>query len=204
MSKAYYVTEIFYAPQGEGGRAGEPSIFIRFRGCNMACDIEPGPRSPGGFRCDTDFSSGKSMGLNDIYERVKEASDRCKWIVLTGGEPAQQVDTLFIDYFKNRGFKLAIESNGTIALPEGLDWICISPKTAEHAVKQLTANEVKYVRSYDQCIPVPACKSELKYVSPAFDGHGLEQKNLEWCLKLIQENPEWRLSVQFHKLWRCR
>jgi len=203
MSKnEYWVSEIFYSLQGEGGRAGEPSIFIRFRGCNMACDIAPGPKSPGGFACDTEFASGRMLTLAEIHNEV--AKYNCQWLVLTGGEPGLQVDDQFIWHFHQYGYKIAIESNGSIELPKNLDWITISPKVAEHAIKQLTATEVKYVRAQGQGIPVPAVTAELKYISPAFSGHGLDRDTLDWCIKLCLENPEWRLSVQNHKTWQVR
>jgi 7-carboxy-7-deazaguanine synthase len=197
--KKYKINEIFYSLQGEGGRAGEPSIFVRFSNCNQTCIVETH-----GFDCDTEFLSGKEMNLDEIDQSIQQDGNNCRWLVLTGGEPGLQLDTDFIKHFKKKGYKLAIETNGTIKLPAGLDWITVSPKVAEHALKQKTATEVKYVRSHGQQIPAPSCKSEIKYISPAWSTEGLERKNLEWCIKLCQENPDWRLSCQQHKWWQIR
>lgn len=205
IEKLYGITEIFYSLQGEGGRAGEPSIFIRFSGCNMACDMEPGPKSPGGFMCDTEFVSKRMMSRAQILAYCKEIAPDCKWVVFTGGEPGLQLDLSLVNGFRSMGYLLAIETNGTVNVDElQLDWICVSPKVAEHAVKQLVAHEVKYVRSKGQGIPVPACKAPMQWISPAFSAHELVKDNLEWCIKLCLENPEWRLSVQNHNLWKLR
>jgi organic radical activating enzyme len=197
--KTYKINEIFYSLQGEGGRAGEPSIFVRFSKCNETCKIETH-----GFDCDTEFISGTEMTLNQIETAIDELASKCKWLVLTGGEPALQVDTEFINFFKNLGYKLAIETNGSIALPGGIDWITVSPKVAEHALRQKTASEVKYVRAHGQALPEPLCKAELKYISPAWSADGLERRHLDWCIKLCENNPEWRLSCQQHKWWQVR
>lgn len=202
--KKYKINEIFYSLQGEGIRAGEPSFFVRFSNCNMQCDLEPGKLSPGGFRCDTEFKSGRKMSIEEIREFLLDLNRQCEWIVLTGGEPGLQVDEYLISSLHTFGYKLAIETNGTIALPEGLDHITVSPKCAEHALKQLTATEVKYVRRYGQGIPVPSCNAKYKMISPGFDDHKLDEKNLEWCIQLCKENPEWRLSVQLHNIWGVR
>ena len=177
----------------------KPSIFVRFSNCNQTCTVETH-----GFDCDTEFLSGKEMTIEEIQQIIADLNHACKWLVLTGGEPGLQLDSNFIKHFKNNGYKFAIETNGTIELPSGLDWITVSPKVAEHAIKQKTATELKYVRAYGQEIPVPVCKSELKYISPAWSPEGLDKKNLDWCIKLCQENPDWRLSCQQHKWWQIR
>lgn len=200
----YRINEIFYSLQGEGGRAGHPSFFLRFSGCNMECQLEAGPKSPGGFDCDTEFRSGTVMTVEQIVERMKQLNRDCKWIVLTGGEPGLQVVPSLIDHLHSFGYKLAIESNGSIALPPGLDWITISPKVAEHCVRQSFATEVKYVRAKGQGIPRPTCKADLQYISPAWSGHGLDKENLDWCIQLCRDNPDWNLSLQQHKIWSVR
>ena len=197
--KTYKINEIFYSLQGEGGRAGEPSIFVRFSKCNETCKVETH-----GFDCDTEFISGTDMTLEQIQAAIAGLASTCKWIVLTGGEPGLQVDADFIKFFKTLGYKFAIETNGTIELPAGIDWITVSPKVAEHALRQKFASEVKYVRAHGQGIPEPLCKAELKYISPAWSADGLEKKNLEWCIKLCEEHPNWRLSCQQHKWWQIR
>lgn len=210
--KTYQINEVFYSLQGEGVRAGTPNVFVRFSKCNLACDIEPGPKSPGGWSCDTEFASGRKLTLTEIREWVEKCSKECKWIICTGGEPGLQVDKEFIDYFQMAGYKLAIETNGTVKLPfaikevDGievednlLDWITLSPKVAEHAVKQLWAHELKYVRNFGQGIPKPAATADHYIISPGFDGDRLDPETLKWCIDLVKEHPQWRLSVQQHK-----
>lgn len=126
------------------------------------------------------------------------------WLILTGGEPGLQVDRELIDYFHARGVKLAIETNGSVKLPDGLDWITVSPNVAEHAIKQTTAHEVKYVRGDGQPIPKTVVEAQHYLLSPAFDGTLTVQRHVEWCIKLCKENPRWRLSPQLHKLWKAR
>ena len=197
--KTYRINEIFYSLQGEGVRAGEPSLFLRFSGCNETCTIQTH-----GFDCDTEFVSGRDMTSEEILEVFKELSSDCKWVILTGGEPALQLDEALITFLKSHGYKLAIETNGSIELPEGLDWITVSPKVAEHAIRQLVADEVKYVRGYGQALPKTVVKATHKLISPAFNGNGLDKKTLDWCIKLVEESPQWRLSVQQHKVWSIR
>lgn len=202
--KQYTVNEIFFSLQGEGMRAGTANIFTRFTGCNLKCDIEPGPLSPGGFACDTEFASGRKMTAEEIVEFSRKLSPTCNWMILTGGEPGLQLDMPLLDYLHGSGYKVAIETNGTIALPPSIDWITLSPKVAEHAVKQLTAHELKYVRGLGQAVPRPAATADHKLISPAFEGNDLDQDVLRWCTNLVKENPEWRLSCQLHKMWRVR
>lgn len=214
--KTYKINECFYSLQGEGMRAGTANVFVRFTGCNLACDLEPGPKSPGGFACDTEFASGRALTLEQLWEWMQEAVSIATgipretgrtwrgWIILTGGEPGLQVDHDLIHYFHSLGCKLAIETNGTVELPEGLDWITLSPKVAEHAVKQLRAHEVKYVRGYGQAVPKPAATADHYLLSPAFEGGQVDQRTMDWCVRLCLENPSWRLSLQTHKFLKVR
>ncbi len=236
--KTYMINEIFYSLQGEGMRAGTANVFVRFSGCNMRCDIEPGPKSPGNFACDTEFASGVHMTLEEIeaaasklVEPVVDGASMVRghrpWQVLTGGEPGLQVDERYCQFMRERGWKLAIETNGSVELPRVrgredeadptlsfycggasgggmLDWITVSPKVAEHAIRQKVAHEVKYVRGPNQGIPKPVCKAEYQLISPAFNGMQLEPDALAHCIHLVKRHPEWRLSVQAHKAWRVR
>jgi organic radical activating enzyme len=129
--RGYVVNEIFYSLQGEGVRAGTPNLFLRLSRCNLACKVETH-----GFDCDTEFESGRSMALDDIVAELRQLSANCDWVILTGGEPALQVDAEMIDGLHAGGFKLAVETNGSIELPSGIDWITVSPKVAEHAIRQ--------------------------------------------------------------------
>ena len=195
----YTVNEVFLTVQGEGLRCGTANVFLRFTACNLRCAVEPGEKSPGGFDCDTEFASGRSVGLEELTQWVKDEAGSCRWIVLTGGEPGLQVDKELIDAFHAEGFKLAIETNGSIALPDGIDWITVSPKVAEHCIRQLVAHEVKYVRAHGQSIPRTVVAAENYLISPAFDAQQANQRNLSWCLELVKTNPSWRMSLQQHK-----
>ncbi len=228
----YRINEMFYSVQGEGMRAGTANVFVRFSGCNMECREEAGPKSPGGFDCDTEFVSGKVMNLDEIHreavriseewtgmeavgedERVSLDDGNRPWQILTGGEPGLQVDISYCEIMHRKGWNLAIETNGSIDLPHIgtgqlddylLDWITVSPKVAEHAVRQLVAHEVKYVRGAGQAIPKPKCNARHQLISPVFNGMQLDQDSMETCLWLVKANPPWRLSVQAHKAWRVR
>lgn len=195
----YVVNEIFYSLQGEGVRAGTPNLFLRLSRCNLECKVETH-----GFDCDTEFESGRPLTLDEIVEGLRQLSDACGWIVLTGGEPALQVDRELIDGLHAAGYKLAIETNGSLELPAGIDWITVSPKVAEHALRQRTANEVKYVRAYGQAVPRTMVKADHYLISPAFEGDHVDARTLDWCIRLCKENPPWQLSVQLHKLWKVR
>lgn len=195
----YLVNEIFYSLQGEGVRAGTPNLFLRLAKCNLACKVETH-----GFDCDTEFESGRRMTLEEIVAELRQLSTTCGWVILTGGEPALQADRELIDGLHAAGYKLAIETNGSFELPEGIDWITVSPKVAEHAIRQRRADEVKYVRGYGQGIPQTAVEAGHYLVSPAFDGAEVDPRTLDWCIRLCRDNPPWRLSVQQHKLWKVR
>jgi organic radical activating enzyme len=195
----YFVNEIFYSLQGEGVRAGTPNLFVRFGRCNLACAKETH-----GFDCDTEFESGRWLTGDEIVAELRTLSPDCRWIVLTGGEPALQVDAELIDRLHAAGYQLAIETNGSVELPPGLDWITVSPKVAEHAIRQRAAQEVKYVRGHGQAIPKTVVEAEHYLLSPAFEGNEVDPRALDWCIRLCKENPPWRLSVQLHKLWRVR
>jgi len=185
------VNEIFYSIQGEGYRAGEASIFIRLTDCDQTC----------GF-CDTEFESGIELSAKELLAKIKEYP--CKWIVWTGGEPTLQLDLWIVDFFKNAGYSQAIETNGNNKCPEGIDWVCVSPKVAEHVVEKNFpdgVDELRYVRHANQlAVPKPKVKSKHLYLSPRFDGNEMNQKNLKKCVNLVLENPEWKLSLQNHKL----
>jgi 7-carboxy-7-deazaguanine synthase len=195
----YRVNEIFYSLQGEGVRAGTPNLFLRFSRCNLACTVETH-----GFDCDTEFESGRWMTPAEILAEFRQLSSACDWVILTGGEPALQVDRELIDALHEAGYKLAIETNGSLELPEGIDWITVSPKVAEHAIRQRRANEVKYVRGHGQAVPQTVVEAGHYLISPAFEGMEVDPRALDWCIRLCKENPPWRLSVQQHKLWRVR
>lgn len=210
--RSYFVVEIFRSLQGEGVRAGCPSIFVRFAGCNVNCRVQTH-----GFDCDTDHAHGKRYSAQEIVAacRALAVADE-EWIVLTGGEPLLQIDVSLLSALVGGGFKLAIETNGTVALgpmAEFIDWICVSPKTPDAQVLQRSADEVKFVVKAGD--PLPATKVMAKHylLSPAWevDVKGdplspgrLPSRNLEHAITLALTHPQWRISTQQHKLWRIR
>jgi len=201
----YMINEVYRTIQGEGIRSGTANVFVRFSGCNMKCAMEEGPLSPGGFDCDTEFVSGRKVSLDQLEKWIIDESKGCNSIVATGGEPGLQLDLEFVERMHKAGFQIAVETNGSIDMSNlNLDWICVSPKVAEHAIRQLVAHEVKYVRAYGQGIPKPSCQATYKLISPATNGLLFDKRSLEWCQQLVLDNPEWRLSVQYHKIWSIR
>lgn len=203
VSKTYRINEIFASIQGEGAMIGTPMIFIRFSGCNQKCRKETH-----GFDCDTEFASWRTLTAEDIRCAVRAVGgleEEVDWAILTGGEPALQVDLDLLTTLKDDGWKIAIETNGSIELPWFIfDWVTVSPKVVEHSIRQKFADEVKYVRGYGQGIPKPACEATNKILSPAFNGMELDEKAVAWCIRLAKENPEWRVIPQMHKLLGIR
>lgn len=191
------VSEVFYSLQGEGGRVGRPSIFIRLSGCKAkhACAAL-------GVKCDTEFESGFDIEPDELIERISKFPG--KEIVWTGGEPTDQLTADIVALFKEKGYYQAIETSGLNPVPEGIDYICISPKVAEHIVKKnfpFEVDELRYVRHSGQAIPEPSVKAKRYFLSPHFDGYNLNEENLRHCIDLCLKNPNWNLSVQTHKIW---
>lgn len=199
MTKTYRVNEIFYSVQGEGVRAGTAAVFVRFSGCNLRCRKETH-----GFDCDTEFDSGRCMNGLAILNEAERIAGTCRSVIFTGGEPTLQLDDYLVDAFKENGWFTAVETNGTNPVPARVDWISCSPKSAEHALRIKTASELRYVRGYGQAIPKPRIAAPHLLISPAFKGADLDPEAVAWCLHLVQENPEWRLSLQTHKLLNVR
>jgi organic radical activating enzyme len=197
--KHYSINEMFYSLQGEGMRAGTANVFVRFAGCNLTCKLETH-----GFDCDTEFSGGRSYSASELETEMKRIGGKCRNAILTGGEPLLQVDPELILVLRNAGWYLAVETNGTQEVPSGIHWVTCSPKVAEHAVRVVQADEVKYVRHAGQALPKPRCEAQHYLLSPAFTPDGVDRDSLLWCIKLVKENPIWRLSVQQHKAWSIR
>jgi organic radical activating enzyme len=201
--KTYATNEVFYSLQGEGIRAGEPSVFVRFAGCNLTCRLDTH-----GFDCDTEFVSGRKLTAREIVAESRARGGGCRWIVFTGGEPLLQLDAALLEEVRQAGYRVAVETNGTIELSDDvearIDWIVCSPKVAEHALRLRRCHELRYVRHPGQAIPRPRIVADHHLVSPAWTAAGLPREHLDWCIRLCQENPGWRLSVQLHKLWGIR
>lgn len=191
------VSEVFYSPQGEGARAGSANVFVRFQGCDLAC----------GF-CDTDFASGERLTAPQLAERVARLMPAPRAVILTGGEPTLQYDQELHDALRGVGVEtIAIETNGGTKPKAPVDWVSCSPKVAEHVVARNFpdgVSELRYVRHAGQPLPQPSVAAQHYYLSPQFNGDRLDRESLEWCVRLVKEVPRWKLSVQFHKLWRVR
>jgi 7-carboxy-7-deazaguanine synthase len=189
------VNEIFYSLQGEGARKGSANIFVRFAHCNLKCDF-----------CDTEFESYRELAVEELLDECKRFP--CKNILFTGGEPLLQLTKEVVEYFKKAGYYLAVETNGTIVPPKGLDWITVSPKTAEHVLvrrfRGVHVDELKYVRNRSQGVPKPLLKADHYFISPEFNGDYPNTENIAHCIRLVKENPQWKLSLQEHKLLRIR
>lgn len=186
------VNEIFYSLQGEGGRSGEPSIFIRLTKCNLSCSF-----------CDTDFANGDEMTLEEILEVIE--CYPCKWIIWTGGEPTIQLKDEYLAFFKERGYKQAIETNGTRRVPSLIDYISCSPKQHyNETIKERipSVNEIRMPIAVGDEVPDVSIfpKADNYFLSPIFDGDKINMENVSYCIELIKSNPEWRLSLQMHKL----
>jgi len=201
---SYRVNEIFYSIQGEGAQTGIPYVFLRLSGCNLSCsrDVE-------GFDCDTEFVSGKDMSTEEILEALSAlrggAVPPGSWVCLTGGEPSLQIDDELITDLHDAGWKIAIETNGTNKLPDGIDYVACSPKTAEHTLRVGDVDELRYVRNLNQQIPRPALKAKTLCISPACAPTGrYDSRVVDHCIQLVKDNPGWRLSLQTHKLLAVR
>lgn len=204
---SYAVKEIFLTLQGEGAHAGRAAVFCRFAGCNLWSGREEDRASATCRFCDTDFV-GTDGTLGNRYATEEELADTIaaqwtgddcnRYVVLTGGEPLLQVDGPLIAALHARGFAIAVETNGTIEAPEGLDWICVSPKAGATLVLG-RGHELKLV--YPQAGAEPE-----KFAGLAFERFSLQPMDgpdivenaaraVEYCLR----HPQWRLSVQTHK-----
>ena len=206
----YSVKEIFYTLQGEGAQAGMPAVFCRFAGCNLWSGRESDRSSAVCRFCDTDFVGtdgtlgGKYAQADDLANQIEAlwpAGDRThRLTVLTGGEPLLQVDAALIDALHARGFRIAVETNGTLAAPAGIDWLCVSPKADALWVQQ-QGQELKLVwpqPSLDLQAMASTGEFSHRFLQPM---DGPEQAaNLTTCIAACLAHPTWRLSLQTHKI----
>ena len=204
---SYAVKEIFLTLQGEGAHAGRASVFCRFAGCNLWTGREQDRSSATCKFCDTDFV-GTDGTLGGRYASADELADTIatqwtgananRYVVLTGGEPLLQVDAELIDALHARGFEIGVETNGTVAPPAGIDWICVSPKAGAELVVH-SGHELKLVYPQPQAMPE-------KFEGLTFERFSLQPMDgpdaisntahaVDYCLR----HPQWRLSVQTHK-----
>jgi 7-carboxy-7-deazaguanine synthase (Cx14CxxC type) len=203
---SYAAKEIFYTLQGEGVHTGRAAVFCRFAGCNLWSGREQDRATAVCQFCDTDFvgTDGDGGGRFATPEELA-AAIASKWprndlgkrfVVCTGGEPLLQMDSALIDALHKQNFIIAIETNGTIAVPEGIDWVCVSPKSGAELVV-MRGDELKVVypqetdpRTYEQL------EFEHFFIQP-MDG---AKDSVAASIRFCQENPRWRLSLQTHKL----
>jgi 7-carboxy-7-deazaguanine synthase len=206
---AYSVKEIFYTLQGEGAQAGRAAVFCRFAGCNLWSGREQDRVSAACNFCDTDFvgtdgvGGGKFATAEALADAVAQAwpqeAPAHRYVVLTGGEPLLQVDAALTQALHAHGFTIAVETNGTQPAPPGLDWICVSPK-GQAPVVLTQGHELKLV--YPQLGVDPAQFATLHFeyffLQP-LDGPARE-RHTQAAVTYCQQHPQWRLSLQTHKL----
>lgn len=205
----YSVKEIFYTLQGEGANAGRPAVFCRFAGCNLWNGRESGRGAAVCQFCDTDFvgtdgtNGGKFKQAADLVSVVESlwpnGNDKRRFVVLTGGEPMMQVDQILVDAFHARGFFIAVETNGTLTPPQGIDWLCVSPKAGSKLVIK-TGQELKLVFPQTGAEPHQFTEYNFEhfYLQP-MDGI-LQRENTARAIDYCMRHPHWNLSVQTHKI----
>ena len=203
----YSIKEIFLTLQGEGGQAGRAAVFCRFAGCNLWTGRQIDRATAVCSFCDTDFVGVDGEGggrfatpaaLAEAVERTWAAGGEDRLVVCTGGEPLLQLDAALIDALHARGFEIAVETNGTLAAPPGIDWVCVSPK-ADAPLAQTSGQELKLVHPQPGVDPArfEGLDFQRFYLQP-MDGPALAantQAAAAYCLS----HPRWRLSVQTHK-----
>ena len=210
-TKSFRINEIFYSLQGEGFNTGRAAVFIRFAGCNLRCPF-----------CDTEFDSYSEMTSSEIVEAIRQYPAR--FAVLTGGEPTLQVDEDFVALLHDHGYTVAMESNGTRPAPRNLDWLTVSPKSRPVSLDGKTPDELKIVfdESTDPEAQLSTLNSQLSalnsqlstlnsqlstlnspllFLQPCDTGNAERNAQiLKQCIGYIEQHPQWRLSLQTHKL----
>ena len=208
----YSVKEIFYTLQGEGANAGRPAVFCRFAGCNLWTGREDDRAAAVCKFCDTDFvgTDGEGGGkfrsadaLADAIARHWGESVAHRFVVLTGGEPLLQVDAALTDALHVRGFTIAVETNGTVAPPPGLDWICVSPK-ADAALVIEAGDELKLVFPQDGVDPRRFTQLAFKHFFLQPMDNLLQQTNQRLAMQYCLAHPQWKLGLQTHKILDIR
>lgn len=208
----YSVKEIFYTLQGEGLRAGRPAVFCRFAGCNLWTGREEDRPSGICQFCDTDFvGTDGTLGGKFTTAEALATQVAAQWpegqvhryVVLTGGEPLLQVDTALTQALHAQGFEIAVETNGTVAVPPGIDWICVSPKAGANFV-QRRGHELKLVYPQPGLMPDAVADVDFEhYLLQPMDGL-MQRQNTRAAIEYCQAHPKWRLSVQTHKILEIR
>jgi len=209
---SYAVKEVFYTLQGEGRHAGRPAVFCRFTGCNLWSGREADRADAVCRFCDTDFVGTDGSGGGRFEQAAQlavhiashwPAGRAARFVVITGGEPLLQLDAALVAALHEQGFEIAVETNGTLAAPEGIDWLCVSPKAGAE-LKQRRGDELKVV------VPQPgldmaaleALDFAQRRVQP-MDGPDLAA-NTAWAVRWCLDHPRWQLSLQTHKMLGIR
>lgn len=208
---SYEIKEIFYSLQGEGTNAGRSAVFCRFSGCNLWSGRETDRANAVCQFCDTNFvgTDGPNGGRFETADHLAEAiaaqwqahevDDLNKFVVCTGGEPLLQFEPVLLEALHALDFEIAVETNGTIPAPPGIDWLCVSPKARANLV-QCTGDELKLI--YPQRGVEPVLYEDLQFdyffLQP-MAGPDLAA-NTQTCLRYCLDHPQWRLSLQLHKL----
>ena len=212
--KTYSVKEAYVTLQGEGAQTGRAAVFLRFAGCNLWSGLERDRQNAVCQFCDTDFvgtdgeNGGKFRGAEALADHVAAvwraavpSGDDAGYVVCTGGEPLLQLDEAAIGALHARGFEVGVETNGTLAAPNGLDWICVSPK-ANADIVQRTGNELKLVYPQHEAGAQPerfaALQFEHFFLQPKDDNR--QADNIAAAAAYCMKHPKWRLSLQTHKL----
>ena len=205
----YAVKEVYYTLQGEGAQAGRAAVFLRFAGCNLWTGRESDRQKAICRFCDTDFvgtdgpGGGKFADADSLVAHVASfwPGGGVPYVVCTGGEPGLQLDAALVAAFHAHGWEVAIETNGTVALPESVDWVCVSPKAGAELVTR-AGQELKLVYPQAEAAAHPSRFASLDFehffLQPldGVDTAGATEACVEYCLKY----PQWRLSVQVHKV----
>jgi 7-carboxy-7-deazaguanine synthase len=206
---SYQVKEIFYTLQGEGANAGTPAVFCRFAGCNLWSGREQDRATAQCQFCDTDFVGtdgtlgGKYSSADNLATQIAALwptrDTQHRFVVFTGGEPLLQIDDSLIFAMQKQGFRIAVETNGTLKAPSGIDWICVSPKAGTDWV-QREGHELKVVwpQAGLDLNELAQAKFENKFLQPM--DNVLQAENTKDCIAVCLANPVWRLSVQTHKV----
>jgi 7-carboxy-7-deazaguanine synthase (Cx14CxxC type) len=204
---SYTVKEMFLTLQGEGMQAGRRAVFLRFAGCNLWTGREEDRTGAICQFCDTDFvgMDGENGGRYDAPTLAAKAGElwgedrSAAYIVCTGGEPLLQLDTLLIDALHGEGFEIAVETNGTIAAPDGIDWLCVSPKAGSEVVQQ-KGDELKIVWPQRGIDPEDFAGWDFRhFLIQPMDCADSEAAR-EAAIAYVDDHPRWRLSLQTHKM----
>ena len=191
----YKVNEIFHSLQGEGFHSGTPSVFVRFSGCNLRCAF-----------CDTQHQDGRMMTMQEIVDEVNKYPSP-PLVVLTGGEPSLFIDEAFVEELKQKtGKTIAIETNGTRPLPQNLDWVTLSPKTAFEGGDAVPCvvkrcDELKVVYLGQDLAQYDGIDAKHRFLQPCFcEDETQRQANMKACVEAVMKHPGWRLSLQIHRV----